>query len=199
MAPQKAKKKAEPKAKTKTAAKAKATSKAKVARKAPPKKAAKVKAHADVKSKPKAKAKVIAKKETHAKPPKAKHGMNEEQKTLLLELIQQVVHLRKTKPGGLRSFFMIDRILDTYNQKYVKAADKFDAIVRYGVEKNEGVHGPDVYIFVQGREKDESSLYQLLTDIDQDKIKFDEIRRKLLDIVTESQAQTDDKTVNGRE
>lgn len=124
---------------------------------------------------------------SHKKEPK--FGMDEVQKTDLLNLINQIIHQRLHKPGGLRSFYMIDRILDFYNQKYTHPETKFDAIVDYGAKKHAGVKGEDVYLITNAYEKDETDLYKLLAEVYKNKMKFDDIKSKLEALASELETQ----------
>lgn len=190
MATTKAKKKPEP---AKKATKAKGTTKAKPAAKktaAKPKKTTATKSKAAVAHPHPVKHKAPAKKKAampHAK--EAKFGMDENQKADLLQLINQIVHHRLNKPGGLRSFFMINRILDFHNQKYTHPETKFDAIVAYGAKKHRGVEGAEVYIIVNAHEKDETELYKLLAEVEKNKMKYDDVKSKLEVIASESETQ----------
>lgn len=163
----KAKKPAVKKAAKKTPAKAKkTTSKAKVAHPVKHKTAHKKKA-------------------AQAKVKEAKFGMDEQQKADLLPLIHQIIEHRSHRQGGLRSFYMIDRILDFYNQKYTHPETKFDAIVEYGAKKHRGVGGEDVFVIVNAHEQDETELYKILSEVEKSKIEFDEIKSKLESLANE--------------
>lgn len=205
----KKKTKAKTKAKTKTKAKAKTKTKTKV--KAKPKTKAKTKVKAKrkattkrkVAAKPKAKAKT--KKKTQAKKvmkkvakkakPKAPKTMyeviaeqnskakfSEGQKAELLSLIEKIVNLRKREMDGLRSFEPIDRILDKYNQRYTDTASKFDAIVKYGMEKDPAFLPEDTFIFMNERREGETALYNLLEEIWRGNIRFDNAKEKMTNI-----------------
>lgn len=129
-----------------------------------------------------------AKKKTSHKE-EVSYGMNEEQKIDLLHLIDGVIQNRKHKPDGLRSFFMIDRILDHFNQKYTDPESKFNAIVKYGKDKHDGIHSEHIYVFTHGRGKDETDLFQLLSEINAEKIKFSEVKKRLEQLIEDNKAQ----------
>ena len=174
--------------------KAVAKSKAVKGRKKPVKKIVKSK-------KPKAKKVVKAKKKVSKKPVKkspklkalkqkskkrstSKAGFKDLEKEHFLVMIEHFVNLHKSNSSGLHSLEEVERILDKYNQHFKTATEKFDAIVDYGMKKS--IIPDNVFIDVNGREKETSDLYKLLTQIGKGNIKFDEAKDKMLEVYEES-------------
>ena len=177
----KAKTKAKAKSKTQTKTKAKTTAKTKTKTKIKAKPSQKtkskvtakpkVKTKATVKDKTKQKAKVKIKAETSQ--------FNDNQKESLLTWIEKIVNLRKGKRGGLKSFSKIDGILNKYNQHYTESDEKFDAIVKFGMEKDPRVTHEHFYVNIEGREKEVDDLYVLLAQIFKGKVDFNEAKEKI--------------------
>ncbi len=180
----KVKKKTKPKAKAKTKAKAKPRVKAKATSKAKTKTKAKTKA----KTKTKATPKIKTKKKSSAKIKAKAWKFSETQTVELLMWIEKIVNLHKGKQGGLKSFTSIDKILDKYNQRYTETDEKFDAIVKFGMEEDPRVIHEHVFVNVEGREKDMNDLYILLADISKGKIDFSAANEKMKSIYETSLA-----------
>src|SRR5579862_3131616 len=131
MAKVKTKAKIKKKAKVNTKTKLKANVKKKNKIKTKTKIAAKASAKAKYKTKKKSKTQTKAIK-TKAKAKK----FNDAQKAKLLTWIEKIVNLHKGQKNGLKSFSGIDEILNKYNQHYTEIGEKFDAIVKFGVDKD---------------------------------------------------------------
>lgn len=125
------------------------------------------------KSKPKLK---VTRKEKPA------YQLSETQKEEILAIIEKIINLHKRDQDGLKSLTSIERILDKYNQKYLKVDEKFDAIIKYGMEENPLLIREHVYVPTQGKDKETLDLYKLLLDIGQSKITFIKIKERIEDL-----------------
>lgn len=191
--PAKTKSKTRAKAKTQVKKTAHAKTKTtKVKAQTKPKAAKKTKAHTThtkshaVKTKISAQpAKTRTKSKEHHKPA-SKFEFSDVQTDILLALVEKIISLRKRRQGGLRTFYNIDRILDKYNQRYSHPIEKLDAIIKYGMEKDPHLAHRHFYVVINGRGKDEDSLYQILSGMGHGKIKFEDAKNKMKEIYEES-------------
>lgn len=114
------------------------------------------------------------------------YQLSDIQKAEILITISKIINLHKSDQDGLKSLTSIERILDKYNQKYTNVAEKFDAVVKYGMEENPAIIHKHVFVPTQGKDKETLDLYKLLVDIGQRKIKFNEIERRIDDLYTDA-------------
>lgn len=152
----------------------------------------KTKARTKIKSKTKVKTKV---KERSKKKKKSKIKnkvkaikFNNVQKEELLIWIEKIVNLHKGEKGGLKSFTGIDEILNKFNQQYTEIDEKFDAIAKFGVERDPRVIHEHFFMNVEGREKDVNELFILLAKIAKGKINYTKAKEKIKFIYEESLA-----------
>lgn len=100
----------------------------------------------------------------------------------LLALVGKIIDSRRHKQGGVKSLHGIDKILDKYNQHYLHPLEKLEAIVNYGIEKEDMSAHPHFFVVVEMRNKIESDLYKVLAGIGGGKVTFDDAKSKLLAI-----------------
>ncbi len=124
---------------------------------------------------------------------KTKAGeFNETQREALLTWIAKIVNLHKGQNGGLKSLSGIDEILNKYNQRYTEIGEKFDAITKFGMEKDPRVTHEHFYVNIEGRDKNVNELYILLANIIKDKINFNDAKEKMKSIYDKSVAGNKD-------
>lgn len=111
---------------------------------------------------------------------------NDKQTWDLLAIVEQIVDSRKHKQGGVKSFYLIDKILDKYNQHYTHPIEKLAAIVKYGVEKDPAVVHAHFFIAIDNRSKEENDLYKVLTEIGKGKMTYEDAKVKMNHILAES-------------
>lgn len=136
----------------------------------------------------KAKEKYKTKKKSKIKIKAKTIKLNNAQKEELLTWIEKIVNLHKGQKGGLKSFSGIDEILDKHNQHYTEISEKFDAIAKFGIEKDPRVIHEHFFVNIEGREKDVNDLYILLANITKDKINFSGAKEKMKSIYMKSLA-----------
>jgi hypothetical protein len=165
------KSKVKPKAKSKRALQVKSK---------PKKKLAKVKRQpVSKKKKPLAKRKLTKKTKPAAKQPTKPILFSSIQKTTLLDTITKIIALHKSDKDGLKSLTQVERILDKYNQNYINADEKFDAIVKYGMEEDPQVIHKHVFVLTNGKDKETKDFYKLLSQVGKGKIKFSDVKEKM--------------------
>jgi len=167
------------KAKSATKKKTKSTAKLKSKSASKTKLTAKKKTSSKIKAKPKAAgtrakkaSKLVAKNKSKINSKLKLATFNEVQKTELLNLIEKLVYLHLRNRGALTSFAGIADIMNKYNQHYIDGISKFDAIVKFGSEHDPRMIRQYYFINVDDSDADASHLFQLLTDIKNDKINF---------------------------
>ena len=151
-----------------------------VASKAPAKKAVRAKSAAKpkiatasvAKAKPKAKVKANGKRLGNGNGKTLVIPFTEKQKETLLHLIEGFVNLHKGQPEGLLILTGVDRILNKYNQQFTEPNEKFDAIARFGIEKDPRVERKHFYINIDCRKKEVDELFVLLADIAHGKLEY---------------------------
>lgn len=110
---------------------------------------------------------------------KPANQFSDAQKEELLATIAKIINLHKFDQDGLKSLTKIERILDKYNQNYTEVGEKFDAIVKYGMEEDPLLVREHVFVPMQGKDKETLDLYRLLLDIGEGKIKFTDIKTRI--------------------
>lgn len=112
--------------------------------------------------------------------------LSDAEKAVLLETITKIINLHRSDKDGLKSLTQIERILDQYNQKYVASGDKFDAIIKYGIDKDPAVIHEHQFMLVNGKDKETIEFYKLLAGFGLGKIKFAEIKNKMEQLYDEA-------------
>lgn len=138
------------------------------------------------KSKPSLKAHQTKTRTSSRKKPTPKLHFTDEQSIELLAIVEDIITLHRKKSEGLRSLYGIAKILDHYNQCYTTPVAKLDAIIKYGLEKNPTVVHEHCYVLVNGRDKNENELYQLLSDMANGKMAFEDAKNKMQAIFSDN-------------
>lgn len=101
-----------------------------------------------------------------------------EQQTLLLH-VGKIVCLRKRTMKGLGSLYAIEKVLDKYNQQFVRPEQKLEAIIKLGVEKSHTEDRRHFYVTTSMRSKEEDELYRVLSDMASGQVRFIDVLQKI--------------------
>lgn len=134
------------------------------------------------------KAKLLTKAKAQAKSTLPLNQYTEQQKLELLEWVGKIDMLHKHDQSGLKGLAKIDEILDKHNQRFKEMNAKFEAIVKFGIEKDPRIEHDHFYLTMGNRDKDINDLFELLAKIGLGEVKYDEAKQRVMSIYKDASA-----------